>query len=517
MRKWIIGLLVVALIGGGLYFAFGGGANTLGLSEPTPEPTPLLEVTAGTRVVADAVVLPRQNVDLTFELSGLRVVEILVEEGDQVAEGDALARLDTRELELKVEQARAALAQAQADRDRLLEGATPEEIAEAEAQIARAQAQQRATQGGVTSSDIQSAQAAVQEARARLEEARARLARLEAGPESTAVQTAQARLDQARATLEEQRKTLSAAKVDAELQVEQAANTLRDRQDEYSQIYWDNRELEDDLKNEELPQENKNKEQAALRAVQSAEQALEQAKLAYEKAREAEITGIQEAEARVREAQANLDDVLSGFDRDEIEGARADVARAEADIASAQAQLSKLQGEERAGQLAEAAAGVADAQAKLQKLVADPTASELAQAEALVQQREVEVRQAELNLENATLFTPLAGEVAEMTLEIGELPSATEPAIRVADFSSWKIETDDLTELSVVNVEVGDEAAITFDAIPDLEITGTVTQIKPFGVNKQGDITYTVVIEPQEWDPRLRWNMTATVAIESEE
>ncbi len=520
MRKWIIGLVVLALIAGGVYVAFGGGGGTLGLAEPTPTAAPLIDtVEAGNRVVADAVVLPINDVNLTFELSNVRVAEIMVEEGEQVAEGEALARLDTRDLDLRVSQAEAALAQAQADLDKLLEGATAEEIAEAEAQIAQAQGQLREVQGSVTSQDIQSAQAGVQEARARLNEARARLTRLQAGPETTQVESARARVDQARATLQDTRNRLSAAKVNAELQIEQAANELRDQQADYSRIYWDNRELENELARggDELPQERKDQEEAALRAVETAEQALEQAKLNYEEAQRAEITGIEDAEARVREAQSNLDDVLKGFDVDEIESARADVARAEADIASAQAQLSKLQGEERAGRVAAAQAGVNNAQAGLSRLVADPTASEIAQAEAVVLQRQVALDQAQLEREKATLFTPLAGEIAEMNLEIGEIPSATEPAVVIGDFSEWKIETDDLTELSIVNVEQGQDVEITFDAIPDLTLPGTVTQIKPIGKNNQGDITYTVVIEPQEWDSRLRWNMTATVSIESSE
>lgn len=520
MRRWIIILVVVALIAGGIYVALGGGGDTLGLAEPTPTTAPLIDtVQAGNRVVADAVVLPIDSVDLTFELSNVRVAEILVEEGDIVAEGDALARLDTRDLELKIAQAGAALAQARADRDELLEGATPEEIAEAEAEVFRAQAQLQEVQGGVTPQDIQSAQAAVQEAQARLNEARARLARLEAGPRSTDVENAQARLDQARVALQETRDRLSAAKVDAELQIEQTANELRNNQAEYSRIYWDNRELENELARggDELPQERKDQEETALRAVQTSEQALEQAKLDYEAATKAEINGIQDAEARVREAQANLDDVLRGFDADEIEGARADVARAEADIANTQAQLAKLQGEQRAGELAVAQAGITNAQATLNRLVADPTASELAQAEAVVLQRQVELDQAELNLEKATLFTPLGGEVAEVNLEIGEIPSATVPAVVIGDFSQWEIETDDLTELSIVNVEVGQAVEITFDAIPDLTLDGRVKRIKPIGKNKQGDITYTVVIEPMEWDNRLRWNMTATVSILSDE
>ena len=39
-------------------------------------------------------------------------------------------------------------------------------------------------------------------------------------------------------------------------------------------------------------------------------------------------------------------------------------------------------------------------------------------------------------------------------------------------------------------------------------------RIKEIGENKMGDITYTVIVIPDEQDDRLRWNMTATVVIE---
>jgi hypothetical protein len=40
-----------------------------------------------------------------------------------------------------------------------------------------------------------------------------------------------------------------------------------------------------------------------------------------------------------------------------------------------------------------------------------------------------------------------------------------------------------------------------------------VVRIKPLGVEKLGDVTYTVVIQPDEQDARLRWKMTAVATI----
>jgi HlyD family secretion protein len=43
---------------------------------------------------------------------------------------------------------------------------------------------------------------------------------------------------------------------------------------------------------------------------------------------------------------------------------------------------------------------------------------------------------------------------------------------------------------------------------------GVVSAILPRGVDRFGDMTYTVTVTPDSWDERLRWNMSASVAIE---
>ncbi len=66
----------------------------------------------------------------------------------------------------------------------------------------------------------------------------------------------------------------------------------------------------------------------------------------------------------------------------------------------------------------------------------------------------------------------------------------------------------------MVKINVGDPAVLRFDALPGLELPGSVKSIKALGENKQGDITYTVLVVPARADPRLRWNMTASVEME---
>lgn len=474
------------------------GCAGWGGAQPTPVPDTAAELPAP-RVVADGRIVPLRSAELRFLGLGT-VAEILVSEGQQVSEGAPLARLDAADLAAAVEQARAALDEASAQYELLRDPADPEAVAIAEAQVAQAQAAVRQTQGRVTAAELKAA-------RDELAEARALLARLQAGPKATEIEQARAALAQAQAALQTQTASLSAAKTDAELRLAQAANGLRDAQDAYSRIYWENIELE--KLPGDLPQARRDAEAAARRAVENGETAMAQAQVDLERAREAERNELEAAQAQVRDANARLQQLLAGADADQLAAARARVSAAEAALA-------RLSGETRAGELEAAQAGVDQARASLEQLIAPPRAPELAAAEARVRAGQAALRRAEIALANATLSAPFAGTVVQINLELGEQPSTLEPAIVLADMSAWRVETSDLTELDVVNVRVGDEVRLTFDAVPELNLSGVVTRIQALGKTYQGDVIYTVTVEPKAWDERLRWNMTATVTVGGE-
>ena len=122
-------------------------------------------------VTAAGNIEPAARVGLTFEAPG-RVAEILVEEGDRVEEGDALARLNTDPLELQVSQAEAGLSAAEAQLAQLRSGPRPGEIEQARANLDAAEAQWQAAvanrngvAAGPTEAEIKSAEAQVAQAR----------------------------------------------------------------------------------------------------------------------------------------------------------------------------------------------------------------------------------------------------------------------------------------------------------------------------------------------------------------
>jgi HlyD family secretion protein len=143
-------------------------------------------------------------------------------------------------------------------------------------------------------------------------------------------------------------------------------------------------------------------------------------------------------------------------------------------------------------------------------------------AEGRITNAEAQLAAAKAALDNLVLVSPFTGTVLSIDLKAGQFVSAAAPSVQLVDFSGWKIETTDLTELSVVRIRPGDIATITFDALPEVTFTGSVEKIKPLGQNVQGDIVYTAVIIPTEdeawqtWHEQLRWNMTAAVKIAPE-
>jgi HlyD family secretion protein len=512
MKKVLIGITVLALLGAGAYGLFLRG----GAAETTTEAPPTTPVTAEETLVAEAKVVPAQYAALSLPVGGV-IAEVLVQEGDQVQSGQALLRIDRARVAAEVARAEAQLVQAQAAYDKLVAGATPEEIAAADAQLRVAQAQLRQTEGSVTNADRAAAAA-------QLQQAQAHLAELRAGPKPIDLRSAEVQLAQTQTNLAAQRDQLSAAKTEAQLQMQQRVNTLTEAQAAYATAKrnWEyaqetgkdpNAVLDPNTgKKTRMKLDDKQKQQyydayvQAEAAMHSAEVAVTQAQVTYDAARAAEVSGIQAAEQQVVSAQTDLDKLRAGADADELAAARAQMA-------SSQASLDKLRGEQRSGALDAAQASVDQAAADLNRLRAGAAKSDLAVAAAEVQSANAGLKLAEVALAEAELRAPFAGIVAALGLKVGEYVAPGTPVIHLADLSAWRIETTDLTELNVVNVEAGSPAAVTFDAIPNLKLLGKVGRIRALGENKQGDITYIVTIVPDRQEARLRWNMTASVTI----
>ncbi|MBX3014428.1 MAG: HlyD family efflux transporter periplasmic adaptor subunit [Caldilineaceae bacterium] len=252
---------------------------------------------------------------------------------------------------------------------------------------------------------------------------------------------------------------------------------------------------------------------AARADLANAEAILKQAQSAYNLVKWRNDLGatpqsaaLQQATNTYEAAKARLADLERG-------ASQADVAGANAQVRQAQAQLQTL----RNAMPAEVTAAQADVnaqQAQLDLLLAGARRETIAVAEAQVAASTAALQAALVTLGETELRAPFAGTVAALNIAVGEQAAAGAALLQLADLTTWEIETEDLTELDVVGIAPGREVALTFDAIPDLALSGVVKRIRPIGEDNRGDIVYTVVIDPAQQDPRFLWNMTTVVILQ---
>jgi multidrug resistance efflux pump len=108
-----------------------------------------------------------------------RIAAVLVKEGQEVKQGEPLIRFESYDLDAKRADASAAVAQAEANLEKALNGSRPEEIAEARAQAEAARAALEQARNGPRPQEIDAARADLRAAEADFEVAGATLARIE--------------------------------------------------------------------------------------------------------------------------------------------------------------------------------------------------------------------------------------------------------------------------------------------------------------------------------------------------
>jgi len=199
---------------------------------------------------------------------------------------------------------------------------------------------------------------------------------------------------------------------------------------------------------------------------------------------------LEAADRALAAARASLDELLAGPDADALRAAQENVLAAMAQRDAAQAQLDLL--------------------------LAGPTEGQVAAAQAHVAQARAALEQAELMLDNATLRAPFDGVVAAVHAVAGEMASVGRSGITLVDPSAFKVALA-IDELDVGRLTEGQAAQVTFDALPDQEIAGTVERIAPAARLEGGVVTYDVVVRLAPTDVPIRTDMTANVTIVVEE
>ncbi len=301
----IVGAIAIAAVAGGLVW------RSRQQSASTTQDLQSAVVERGDMLVAVSAtghVRPAQRATLSFGTSG-QVVDVAVDVGNRVDEGDVLARLDEERLSLEVERAQASLAAA-------------------EAQLAKLRA-------GAPSGDVEGARANLRAAEARVSAAAAERDQVKAGAAGAQIAAAEAELASA---LTQQKKA-----------EDRHEATLQCRTIEISKgdpIRLPNGDVipaPEDIEREICPLLGVPEEQARY-SLEAANEALEAAQARLEEIQDgASAAQLRAAEANVASAaasrdaaRAQLDLLLEGTTDEQVAGAEARVAQAEAGVRQAE-------------------------------------------------------------------------------------------------------------------------------------------------------------------------------------
>ena len=226
--------------------------------------------------------------------------------------------------------------------------------------------------------------------------------------------------------------------------------------------------------------------------------------------------------ARKSYAQQVYDDAVRRLNALQGTGSESDIAVAEANLATAKAQLSEAQREWDRVQEGPSPGDVALLEAQIENAYRDyeiykggPDPDDVAVLEARITNAQAQLAAAEATLEDLQLLAPFDGVISELNINPNEWVSPGIPVLLIADLDHLQVETTDLGEIDVAQIQVNDVAIVTLDALPKLELTGTVISIAPKASEGSG-VNYTVTLELSEANPELRWGMTAYIDIELE-
>ncbi len=139
-------------------------------------------------------------------------------------------------------------------------------------------------------------------------------------------------------------------------------------------------------------------------------------------------------------------------------------------------------------------------------------------AEAGVTQYRGTLMQAETNLKNSVIRSPVDGVVISRSIDVGQTVAAsfqTPTLFSIAqDLTKMQIETS-VDEADISRARLDQTATFTVDAYPDRNFKGRVTQIRSAPITVQNVVTYIVVVQVDNKELQLKPGMTANVSIET--
>ncbi len=139
------------------------------------------------------------------------------------------------------------------------------------------------------------------------------------------------------------------------------------------------------------------------------------------------------------------------------------------------------------------------------------TAENIKQVELVVEAAKIELESADENLKDYKLIASYDGIVLSSDFRIGEQAGGSAMISVISDELIIKVT---VSENDISKIFEGNEALITLDAYPDLELNGNIVKIIPVTINDSGIISFEVLIEFEtEEDTDIYYGLSSNVSI----
>lgn len=124
------------------------------------------------------------------------------------------------------------------------------------------------------------------------------------------------------------------------------------------------------------------------------------------------------------------------------------------------------------------------------ELIGGPDPLDVQSQNISIENAQMALQTARQNLAYDSITAPISGVVATVPAVIGE----TVPSPAVTIVSDGQLAQITLNEVNAAKIQLGNPVSLTFEALPNLSLAGTVTQIDPVGTVTSGVVDFTVDI-----------------------
>jgi RND family efflux transporter MFP subunit len=168
------------------------------------------------------------------------------------------------------------------------------------------------------------------------------------------------------------------------------------------------------------------------------------------------------------------------------------------------------------GPLGAAYARALQAERELERVKAGPTTYQIEQAEIAVRQAEIQLEEATTAYQRMTLVAPFDGIVSRLDVEVGSLVAPGVPVLEITNISPLHVMVE-VDEVDIRQVREGMPARVRLDALSNVALAGEIEEIAVLGSDQDGIVSYDVKVRLEETDLRARNGMTAEAAVIVEE